>query len=105
VLGLIGIATAYWFYLIAPGIPGMLAARFNGLYRFVLNKWYFDEFYNAVIVQPLIALSRELWHVGDEKLIDGSTAFPTALPASRRTARPRWSAFKPGRSPSTPFQC
>jgi NADH-quinone oxidoreductase subunit L len=41
------------------------------VYRFLLNKWYFDELYDAVIVRPLLALSRLLWQVGDAQIIDG----------------------------------
>jgi NADH-quinone oxidoreductase subunit L len=71
VLGLLGIATAYLFYMIAPGIPVRLAAMFPAVYRFLLNKWYFDEIYGALIVRPLIALARLLWQVGDATIIDG----------------------------------
>ncbi|HUZ64249.1 MAG TPA: NADH-quinone oxidoreductase subunit L [Acetobacteraceae bacterium] len=71
VLGVLGIATAYLFYMFAPGIPAMLATRFAPIYRFLLNKWYFDELYDAIFVRPTIRLSRILWHVGDETIIDG----------------------------------
>ena len=42
-----------------------------GLYRFVLNKWYFDELYDRIFVRPAGVLARLLWQVGDAKLIDG----------------------------------
>jgi len=70
-VGLAGIALAVWFYLINPQLPVMLAERFGPIYRFVLNKWYFDELYDAIFVRPLRALGRELWLVGDATLIDG----------------------------------
>ncbi len=70
VLGAIGIATAYLFYMFAPGIPGALAARFGFVYRFLLNKWYFDELYAVVFVRPCLALARALWGV-DRDVIDG----------------------------------
>ncbi len=69
-LGLLGIATAYWFYMFSPGIPGALAARFGGAYRFLLNKWYFDELYDAIIVQPASRMARSLWKA-DGEIIDG----------------------------------
>jgi NADH-quinone oxidoreductase subunit L len=62
VLGLLGIGVAYLFYMVAPGIPGWLAARFGGVYRLLLNKWYVDELYDAVFVRPTLALARTLWH-------------------------------------------
>ena len=72
VLGLAGIGTAYLFYMIAPGIPAQLAGAFPWSYRFLLNKWYFDEIYAALIVRPTIALARLLWQVGDGTIIDGA---------------------------------
>lgn len=71
VFGLMGIATAYLFYMIVPEIPARLAAMFPGVYRFLLNKWYFDELYDLVLVRPYHALARTLWQVGDTTIIDG----------------------------------
>ena len=71
VMGIAGIALALWFYILSPTIPARLASMFGGVYRFLLNKWYFDELYNTIFVQPLIRLSRVLWQVGDMKIIDG----------------------------------
>ncbi len=70
VLGVLGIALAYLFYMFRPGIPVALAARFGGVYRFLLNKWYFDELYDAIFVQPMARLARRLWRV-DGEVIDG----------------------------------
>ena len=41
------------------------------LYRFLLNKWYFDELYDLLLVRPAMALGRFLWKTGDGWLIDG----------------------------------
>jgi NADH-quinone oxidoreductase subunit L len=71
VFGLVGIATAVLFYVLVPSLPGRLATTFRPVYLFVLNKWYFDELYDALFVQPYRALGRTLWHVGDESIIDG----------------------------------
>jgi NADH-quinone oxidoreductase subunit L len=71
VLGLLGIGTAYLFYMVVPSLPGQLAAMFPFVYRFLLNKWYFDELYGAIFVRPAIALARLLWQVGDATIIDG----------------------------------
>jgi NADH-quinone oxidoreductase subunit L len=71
VVGLVGIALAYYMYMVSPLSPIRLAERFGGIYRFLLNKWYFDELYDAVIVQPLIRMSRVFWQTGDATLIDG----------------------------------
>jgi len=66
-----GIALAYILYMLAPGIPGALAKAFRPVYLFLLNKWYFDELYDAIFVKPAFKLGRGLWHGGDGALIDG----------------------------------
>jgi NADH-quinone oxidoreductase subunit L len=71
VVGLLGIALAYVMYMALPTLPGRLANTVPAVYRFVLNKWYFDELYNAVIIQPFMAMARVLWQVGDATIIDG----------------------------------
>ena len=69
--GLLGIALATWFYIFNPALPVMLATRFRPVYLFLLNKWYFDELYNAIFVRPAVWLAREFWQVGDVSIIDG----------------------------------
>jgi NADH-quinone oxidoreductase subunit L len=80
-LAVAGIATAYWWYMFQPGIPAMMAERFGPVYRLFLNKWYFDELYDRIFVQPTFALSRVLWHVGDTEIIDGMPNGIAALAA------------------------
>jgi NADH-quinone oxidoreductase subunit L len=68
---LIGFGLAWLFYVRDPSIPGRLAASQPGLYRFLLNKWYFDELYDRVFVRPALWLGRLLWKRGDGAAIDG----------------------------------
>ncbi|SDI84234.1 NADH-quinone oxidoreductase subunit L [Salipiger marinus] len=68
----IGLAVAYLFYIVNPALPKRLAENQRPLYLFLLNKWYFDEIYNFVFVQPAKALGRLLWKRGDGSVIDGS---------------------------------
>jgi len=68
---IIGIATAVTFYILAPAFPAALSQNFGGLYRFVLNKWYFDELYDAIFVKPTLRIAKFAWHFGDEQVIDG----------------------------------
>ncbi|MCC7281932.1 MAG: NADH-quinone oxidoreductase subunit L, partial [Acetobacteraceae bacterium] len=70
VMGVAGIALAYVMYMLAPDLPGRLAARFQGVYRFLLNKWYFDELYDAIFVRPALRLGHLLWQHGDLGTID-----------------------------------
>ena len=69
--GVLGLALAYVFYIMRPQLPVRLAASFPAVYRFLLNKWYFDELYDFLFVRPSMWLARELWKVGDAQIIDG----------------------------------
>jgi NADH-quinone oxidoreductase subunit L len=52
-------------------MPSRLAASQPMLYRFLLNKWYFDEIYDVIFVRGAKALGRFLWKQGDGRVIDG----------------------------------
>jgi len=69
---LIGLITAWLFYIKNPSLPVRLAAQQRPLYLFLLNKWYFDELYDWVFVRPAKWLGRFLWHKGDGAVIDGA---------------------------------
>ncbi|MBA3911917.1 MAG: NADH-quinone oxidoreductase subunit L [Rhodobacter sp.] len=69
---LIGLFTAWLFYIKNPSLPGRLAAQQRPLYLFLLNKWYFDELYDLVLVRPAKWLGGFLWKKGDGNVIDGS---------------------------------
>jgi NADH-quinone oxidoreductase subunit L len=69
--GVLGIALATWFYVYDTSVPARLAERFAPLYRFLLNKWYFDELYQFLFVRSAVFAARELWQVGDVTIIDG----------------------------------
>ena len=67
----LGLAVSAYFYLVSPETPKRLARRHDVLYRFLLNKWYFDEIYDFLFVRPAMWLGRFLWKKGDGWLIDG----------------------------------
>ena len=70
--GIGGIALAYLFYVVSPGLPEALVSTFKAPYNWVYNKYYVDEFYDATVVNPTIDGSRQLlWRVGDVRMIDG----------------------------------
>ena len=68
---LAGLALAYQMYIRRPDLPGKLATQQRPLYLFLLNKWYFDELYNAIFIKPALLLGRLLWKQGDTRTIDG----------------------------------
>ena len=68
---LVGLVWSYHWYIRRPDIPQRIADNNGILYRFLLNKWYFDEIYVFLFVEPTKKLGRFLWKQGDGWLIDG----------------------------------
>jgi len=71
-VALCGIFIAYAFYLQKPQAPHTLVRRFPWLYRLLYNKYYVDEIYNAVFVNPMIRSSEIVYKNFDLKVIDGT---------------------------------
>lgn len=71
VVALLGIFFAYRFYVRSPDLPKSLAQRFSFPYKLLLNKYYVDELYSKVVVNPLLKFATFLWQFFDVKVIDG----------------------------------
>jgi NADH-quinone oxidoreductase subunit L len=72
-VALTGILIAYRFYVANPSVPVKLAARLRGIYGLLVNKYYVDEAYDALIVNPVAAGSKDLlWRGVDVGVIDGA---------------------------------
>ena len=70
---LIGLVVAYWLYLKRPGKADGLAHSLKPAYTTLLNKYYVDELYAAVVVRPLLWISANvLWKAADVGGIDGA---------------------------------
>jgi len=87
---LTGLAIAFYAYVRNTAFPAAFVEQFDILYRFLLNKWYFDEIYNTLLVRPTLWVGRFLWKRGDEGTIDrfgpdGAAALVVA--GTRVTAR------------------
>jgi NADH-quinone oxidoreductase subunit L len=67
---ILGFLAAWQMYIRQPSMPGRLAAANPGLYKFLLNKWYFDELYDRIFVRPALWIGRQLWQQFDDRLID-----------------------------------
>jgi NADH-quinone oxidoreductase subunit L len=68
----ISVGIAYTFYVVSPNKPAEIAAKIQVLYKGSLNKWYIDELYEAVLLNPIVVGSRQvLWAVVDALVIDG----------------------------------
>ncbi|MGB3093819.1 MAG: NADH-quinone oxidoreductase subunit L, partial [Candidatus Zixiibacteriota bacterium] len=69
---LVAIFIAYRFYVKNLKIPRMLAEKYKFPYRVLLNKYYVDELYAKVLVNPLLNLALFLWKKFDVLVIDGA---------------------------------
>ena len=68
-----GVYLAYYAYQKKPALSAKLRNSIGGFYEVLLNKYYIDEIYQAIVVKPLMYVSdRYLWHVFDEGVIDGT---------------------------------
>jgi NADH-quinone oxidoreductase subunit L len=70
IVGIIAIYLAYIFYMVKTDLPKKIAQSLKPLYNISLNKWYFDELYEAVLVKPTKKLGDFLWRIFDIKIID-----------------------------------
>ncbi|WP_293447892.1 NADH-quinone oxidoreductase subunit L [Planktotalea sp.] len=68
----IGLVLAMWFYIWNLAMPKRVMENNRPLYQFLLNKWYFDEIYDYIFVQPAKMIGRFLWKRGDGNVIDGT---------------------------------
>ena len=69
--GVGGIALAWYMYMKDTTAPGRLYRSMPGIYYMLLAKYYIDEIYQAVIVEPTYKLMRGLWTF-DAKVVDGA---------------------------------
>ena len=68
-----GIGIAAYFWLRSRKSAASVARRVTPVYTLLLNKYYVDEIYDALIVQPIKHMSTlVLWRGADAGLIDGS---------------------------------
>jgi NADH-quinone oxidoreductase subunit L len=70
IVAALGISVAYFFYVRSPQAAEKLKKNF--LYTLLLNKYYVDEIYQALIVSPIVAGSRWVWQKFDLGIIDGA---------------------------------
>jgi NADH-quinone oxidoreductase subunit L len=71
VLTLVVIGGAYWRYLANEHVPAASEKALNSLHRIILNKYYIDELYQALVVKPLFAMGEFLQEFMERLGIDG----------------------------------
>jgi NADH-quinone oxidoreductase subunit L len=67
---LIGLWIAWNNYIRTREAPLRFVQTFPAIYRFVSNKWYFDELFDFLFVRPSLWLGRLFWKGGDVGVID-----------------------------------
>lgn len=70
VIALLGWGVAHYLYTVRSEAAPKLAARFSGVYTMLLNKYYVDELYDTVFVEPTKRLGF-IWDWLDRVVIDG----------------------------------
>ncbi|MEF3254502.1 MAG: NADH-quinone oxidoreductase subunit L [Deferribacterales bacterium] len=70
IVAVAGIALSYLYYVKSKELPEKTIKTFRPLHKLFYNKWYFDEIYDALIVQPIVTNSRFLWKGFDANFID-----------------------------------
>ncbi len=100
----LGFVLAFWMYISQPKLPAALAAQQPTLYRFLLNKWYFDEIYDFLFVRPAKKkFGLFLWKEGDGRIIDGfgpNGVAARVVDVTRGVVR-----LRPATSTTTPSSC
>ncbi len=72
IIALSGIAIASYIYLKKTELPQLMAEKFRFIYRVLSNKYYFDEFYDFLIVRPSKWTARViLTNITDTAIIEG----------------------------------
>ena len=71
ILVLISIPVAYYLFVKNKSVPEEIVKINRPLYEFLVNKWYFDELYDYIIVNPSKKIGLFLWKICDVKIIDG----------------------------------
>jgi len=78
-IGALGLVAGWRSTLRRPTLPAAEAPADTGIGRVLLHKYYVDEIYNALIVRPIVLLSRYvLWKGVDQGVVDGAAVNGTA---------------------------
>jgi NADH-quinone oxidoreductase subunit L len=88
-LAVSGIASAAALYLKWTHVPALIKARLMPLYTLLDNKYYFDSFNERFFAGGALFLGGGLWHIGDEKIIDGGMVNGSANLVARFSQRLR----------------
>jgi NADH-quinone oxidoreductase subunit L len=67
---IVTIPTAYYLFVKNEKILKNFVLKNQFLYNFLINKWYFDDLYNFIFVEPIKKIGLFFWRRGDINTID-----------------------------------
>jgi NADH-quinone oxidoreductase subunit L len=70
-ISLLGIGIAYYCYVLRPEVPALLIRRLRPVHTLLVNKWYFDELIDALVVRPALAVGRFANRTFERVVVDG----------------------------------
>ena len=70
-LAVSGVLLAYYMYMLNPALPSAIKRNARPVYKLLENKYYLDWFNENVLARGTRVLGKNLWKIGDQKLIDG----------------------------------
>ncbi len=70
-ISVIGIGLAYFLWVLRPGLPARFRERLRPVYLLCLNKWYFDELIDILVVRPALAIGRFANDTFERFVVDG----------------------------------
>jgi NADH-quinone oxidoreductase subunit L len=70
-ISILGIALAYFLYVAQPATPAILIQRLRPIHTLLVNKWYFDEAIDFLIVRPALAVGRFANRTFERLVVDG----------------------------------
>lgn len=71
-IGFLGVGLALFMYTQMPRLIQQMYEVFPAFTKISLNKFYFDEIYNFILVRPLEWTAHSLWKGFDQAVIDGT---------------------------------
>ncbi len=73
-ISVLGIFIAYFLYVAQPATPAILIRRLRPLHALLVNKWYFDELIDVLVVRPVLATGRFASRTFERVVVDGLVA-------------------------------
>jgi NADH-quinone oxidoreductase subunit L len=72
VISIIGIGLAWWVYIREPGTATRVRERYARVHAFLVNKWYFDELFEAMFVRPVATIGSFSRRVIETEFVQGT---------------------------------